>query len=96
MEATLLWQSHMQTTYRLKAAELNETFLASVKSLFGEREIEIAICDATTASEDETAYLLRTEANRQHLRESLEDAEAGHNLVRLSLEDLKKAANEER
>lgn len=81
----------MQTTYRLKAADLDEKFLASVKSLFGEQEIEIAICDAGQAAEDETAYLLGTDANRKHLRESLDDAEAGRNLVAVSLDELKKA-----
>jgi len=80
----------MQTTYRLKAAELDEKFLASVKSLFGEHEIEIAICDTVQASEDETAYLLRTEANRQHLLAALADVETGRNLVTVPLEELAK------
>lgn len=80
----------MQTTYRLKAAELNETFLASVKSLFGEKEIEIAICDADTGSEAETNYLLRNPANREHLLQSLADLETTHNLVTVPMEKLKK------
>ncbi|MBM3878427.1 MAG: hypothetical protein FJ387_01720 [Verrucomicrobia bacterium] len=71
----------MHTTYRMSAADLDERFLASVKSLFGASEIEISICGPAQVEEDETAYLLKSEANRRHLLEALADVEAGRNLV---------------
>ena len=40
------------------------------------------------AEEDETSYLLRTEANRRHLLEAVADVEAGRNLVSVSLDQL--------
>lgn len=57
----------MCALYRLRANELDETFLETVKSQFGEREIEIAVCEATETQHDETAYLLRSPANRERL-----------------------------
>ena len=78
----------MQTTYRMKAAELDEKFLTSVKSLFGESEVEISIFGRSQAEEDETTYLLKTAANRRHLLEAVADVEAGRNLVTVSRDQL--------
>lgn len=76
----------MSTTYRLKATELDEHFLQSLKALYGNKEVEIAI---TEVQEDETAYLLQNEANKEHLLRALENVEKGQNLVTVKLEDLK-------
>lgn len=57
----------MYTTYKLKASELNDDFLNSVKALFHDKVVEIAICDTAEAEEDETEYLLKNPANRQRL-----------------------------
>jgi antitoxin YefM len=78
----------MHTTYRMSAADLDDRFLASVKSLFGANEVEISICGRAQSEEDETAYLLTSEANRQHLLEALADVEAGRNLVTVKPEEL--------
>jgi len=78
----------MSTTYRLKTSDLNEKFLQSVKALYGESEVEIAIASYDDASEDETAYLLKSEANKQHLLQALQNVEQGRNLVTVHLEDL--------
>jgi antitoxin YefM len=71
----------MQSVHRLKANELDDRFLESLKAQWGDREIEIVISEA-----DETAYLMRNEANRQHLIKAVNDIEQRHNLVEVDLE----------
>ena len=74
----------MQTSYRLRVAELDAKFLESVKALFPKPEEEIEITIST--ERDDTSYLLSSEANRQHLEAALADARAGRNLVELPSE----------
>jgi antitoxin YefM len=79
----------MQSVHRLKANELDDRFLESLKAQWGDdlrsvgdhREIEIVISEA-----DETAYLMRNEANRQRLLKAVNDIEQRHNLVEVDLE----------
>lgn len=67
----------MQTVFRIKVSDINESFLKTIKSLFkSEREIEIAINPAD--DKDETSYLLSSEANRKELEKSLAQAKAGN------------------
>jgi len=66
----------MFTIYRLNADELDSTFLDSLKSAFGHKQIEIAVSET-----DETDYLLRSPANRERLLQAVADVEAGRNLV---------------
>ncbi len=66
----------MYSIYRLNADDLDQTFLAAVRSLFLHKEIEIAVYE-----HDETDYLLRSPANRAHLLEAIADVENGRNLV---------------
>jgi len=73
----------MYTTYRLKAKDLNSQFLESLKTLFGDQEVEI-----TVRPVDETAYLLQSEANSLRLREAIANINAGTNLVEVPLDDL--------
>ena len=40
------------------------------------------------SEDDETAYLLKSEANRKHLLAALADVEAGRNLVAVKPEEL--------
>jgi antitoxin YefM len=78
----------MQSVYRLKANELDDRFLESLKTFWGDdlrsvedhREIEIVISEA-----DETAYLMATEANRRHLLKGIEDVKQRRNLIEESL-----------
>lgn len=79
----------MYALYKLRASELDEAFLETVKSQFGEREIEVAVCEATEAQEDETAYLLRSPANRERLLEALRNIEQDRDLVTLEVQDLR-------
>ncbi len=66
----------MQTIYQIKADELDESILESIKALFKNKEIEI-----TVTERDETAYLLRSEANREYLLRVVEDVENNRNII---------------
>lgn len=61
----------MQTIYQINANELDENLLESIKALFKNKEIEIVVTER-----DETAYLLRSPANREKLLRAIEDVEA--------------------
>ncbi len=74
----------MYTTYRLKANDLNSQFLESLKALFRDQEVEI-----TVSPVDETAYLLKSEANSLRLREAIANINAGTNLVEVSMDNLR-------
>jgi antitoxin YefM len=73
----------MQTVYRLNADELNHQFLEALQTLFKDREIEITVSDV-----DETAYLLRSEANRVRLLQAVQNINDGQNTVEVPLEML--------
>ena len=77
----------MYTVYRLKANELDSNFLKSLKSLFKDKEIEIAVCETPT-EDDETAYLLRSDANRERLMKALENVSQRRDLVTISLDEI--------
>ena len=66
----------MRATYRLFADEITDTFLAGIKDTYRNKEIEITVREV----EDETAYLLKSEANREHLLRGL-----GATLINLTL-----------
>ncbi|MEO8110110.1 MAG: hypothetical protein ABI594_08765 [Ginsengibacter sp.] len=63
----------MITTYRLHVNELTEDLIASIKSAFKNKTIEIIVSDTP----DETEYLLASEANRKSLERSMQQAEEG-------------------
>lgn len=63
----------MQSTFSLNCDELNLNFLNSLKAMFLGRKIEISVRDV----DDETEYLLSTEANREHLLRSISQIESG-------------------
>lgn len=60
----------MYTIYQVKADELDESFLHALKAMFKDKEIEI-----TVHERDETAYLLRSPANRERLLNAVKDVE---------------------
>jgi antitoxin YefM len=66
----------MYTVFHVNANELDDEFLASLKNLFRDKEIEIVISEV-----DETAYLLKTEANRERLLNAIVNIETKQNLV---------------
>lgn len=72
----------MQSVYRLKAGDLDDRFLESLKVLWGDREIEIVI-----SAVDETAYLMATDANKKRLLKAIDDVEHRSGLVEVNLEE---------
>ncbi|HSU84100.1 MAG TPA: hypothetical protein VLR69_16895 [Thermoanaerobaculia bacterium] len=62
----------MYTVYKLRADELDQRFLDTLKHQYQDREIEIVVSEAAEAAEDETAYLLRSPANRERLLKAIE------------------------
>lgn len=66
----------MQTIYQINADELDQNLLDSIKILFKNKEIEI-----TVSERDETAYLLRSPANRERLLRAVRDVEENRNVV---------------
>lgn len=70
----------METIFKLKAAELDRSFIESVKNLFKGKEIEISI----RSTQDETEYLLNTPANKKHLLEAINEVKKNKNLIRFT------------
>ncbi len=66
----------MYTIYRLKADELDNAFLENLKSTFKNKNIEISVTES-----DETEYLLRSPANREHLLTAVKDVENNYNVI---------------
>lgn len=73
----------MRTIYRLKANELDEKFIQSLKALFKDKDIEIMVSEV-----DETAYLFQSEANKERLLKAIENVEKGENLTEVPIGDL--------
>jgi antitoxin YefM len=78
----------MYTIYKLRADELDQRFLDTLKQQFQDREIEIAVTEAIDSAEDETAYLLRSPANRERLLKAIEIVAHRRNLEIVDLDDL--------
>ncbi len=76
----------MYTSFHIKASELDEKFIKSVKALFKSKTISITIEE----EQDTTEYLLSTEANRKHLEESLNSKEG----YAFSFDELKKLSSD--
>jgi antitoxin YefM len=76
----------MYSTYRLKAGELDSKFIKSLKEIFQDKEIEIIVHDI---EEDETEYLLKSEANKKHLLKAIENVNNNENVVEVPLENIK-------
>lgn len=78
----------MYALYKLRADELDQHFLDALRSQFQDREIEIAVSDVVESTEDETAYLLRSPANRERLLRALDNVAQGRDLKAVDLDDL--------
>lgn len=70
----------MYSTYRLKANELDSKFIENLKTLFEDKEIEIAVYEI-----DETEYLLKADANRRRLLEAIENVKNEKNLIEVEM-----------
>jgi antitoxin YefM len=78
----------MYTLFKLRADELDQRFLDTLKQQFQGREIEIAVTETADSAEDETAYLLRSPANRERLLKAIENVAQGQNLKLVDLSNL--------
>jgi antitoxin YefM len=78
----------MYALYKLHADELDQRFLETLKSQFQDREIEIAVSEVADSTEDETAYLLRSPANRERLLRAIDNVAQGRDLKVVDLDDL--------
>jgi antitoxin YefM len=72
----------------MKADELDSRFLKALKAMFKDKEIEIVVCEVAQGEEDETAYLLRSPANRERLLKAIENVAHERNLVTVPLDEL--------
>ena len=66
----------METIYQLNADDLNEDFLEGLKASFKHKDIEIVVYER-----DETAYLLRSPANREQLLKAIGDVAQSRSVV---------------
>jgi hypothetical protein len=57
----------MEAIYKLKANEINENLMDTIKKLFKGKEIIITV----SSEPDETTYLTMNPANEKHLMESM-------------------------
>jgi antitoxin YefM len=73
----------MQSSYRLKANELDENFIAGLKETYKDKDIEIIIYEV-----NETEYLLQSDVNRQRFIQAKTNVDNKTNLVEIDLEDL--------
>ncbi|MDR3248904.1 MAG: hypothetical protein LBT39_08985 [Treponema sp.] len=76
----------MHATYRLRADEITDNFLKGIKDVYQDKEIEIIIQEV----EDETEYLMKSEANRQHLLRAIEEVRDGVSGHTMTFEELEK------
>lgn len=71
----------MYACYKLKASDLDASFLETLKAMFQDREIEIAVCDTVDGEQDETSYLLESPANRERLLQAIQNVARQERLV---------------
>ena len=76
----------MDATYRLSANELTMDFLKSLKTLYKDQKIAITI----EVEQDETEYLLRSDANRKMLEKALKSKEG----YRFTVEEFKRLSED--
>ena len=74
----------MVATYRMRADEITGNFLKSIQNNYSNKEIEITIQEV----EDETEYLLKSDANRRHLLSGIEEIRSGATLQTFTLEQI--------
>ena len=78
----------MYTIYRINANDMDNRFIRVLKTMFRNKEIEIAVCDVSEIEEDETAYLLKSPANRERLLKAIKDVAHSRDLVTVNLDEL--------
>ena len=74
----------MYSTYKIKTNELNQSFLDGIKKIYQNHEIEIVIYDV----EDETEYLLKSEANKKRLIKAIKNVDKKKDLIEVDVSNL--------
>ncbi|MDR1839298.1 MAG: hypothetical protein LBQ93_06945 [Treponema sp.] len=74
----------MDVTYRLKPDELNNNFFRILQETFMGKEIAVSVKEISGTTE----YLLSDEENRRHLLRALDDAQKGHCVHTMTLEEM--------
>jgi hypothetical protein len=69
-----------------------EHFIPTINGIDLNKEIEIDACKASQSEEDQTAYLLKSPANRERLLKAIENVVYGRNLVLVKLDCMNKYA----
>jgi antitoxin YefM len=77
----------METVFRLKASEIDNKFLTTLKTLFEKRDIEITVTDVIN---DETEFLLKDPKYKAHLLDAIEEVKHNKKLVRFTGAEFKK------
>ena len=77
----------METVFRLKASEIDNKLLTTLKTLFEKREIEITVTDVIN---DETDFLLKDPKNKAHLMQAIAEVKLNKKLVRFTGAEFKK------
>jgi antitoxin YefM len=78
----------MYSRYRLNADELDDAFLQALKILFQNKTIQITVCEIPDNTQDETDYLMRSNANRTRLLTAINNIENSENLVTVALDEI--------
>jgi hypothetical protein len=74
----------MDVTYRLKPNELNTDFFRILQETFMGKEIAVSVKEISGTTE----YLLSDEENRRRLLKALDDAQSGHCVHTMTLEEM--------
>jgi len=74
----------MDVTYRLKPDELNIDFFRILQETFMGKEIAVSVREISVTTE----YLLSDEENRRCLLKALDDAQNGHCVHTMTLEEM--------
>jgi len=75
----------MNTTFVIKANEIDEKLLNGIKSSYKNKQIEIIVREI-----DETEYLLTNASNRKRLLSAVKNIKLKKNLVEIKVSSLKK------
>ena len=76
----------MEAVYRLNTKDMGIGFVNSVKVAYPDQDIEILVREQSDVKSanyefDETEYLLRSPANREHLYKAIENVKEGKNII---------------
>ena len=86
----------MQTVFHVYSEELDSEFLTSLKALFKNKKLTITVQENMAEDEDdETAYLLRSPANRDRLMRAIANVNSGKNLITVTPEELLAGVSDE-